>query len=259
MRDSTVCSWSSEAQPHALTSRFKHLNAMHPARNHKVGASLVIAAVLSLGLGHREAQAASPTCGELAAAQGPYDYRTESPSVKFIEGNHFRPEVEALIRGVSGPVGADIDFVLRYIPNHHRALLAMTRLAERRQWQQPQGATYTVDCYYDRALRFRHDDVIARLLFTAYLIKRDRRDEALAQLARATVDAGDNGFTHFNIGLQYLDLRMFDNAADAARRALALGFTRQELVDRLRAAGQWRESPLPAQANAPSDGASAPR
>jgi tetratricopeptide (TPR) repeat protein len=233
---------------------------MYSARSQQFVASLVCAAGLFfLGAGQNEARAADQACGNLAAAQGPYDYRTESHWVKFIEGNHFRPEVEALIRGVSGPVGAEIDFVLRHIPNHHRALLAMTRLSERQQWQRPQGAKYSVDCYYERALRFRHDDVIARLLFTAYLIKRDRRDEALAQLERATIDAGDNGFTHFNIGLQYVDLRVFDKAADAARRALGLGFTRPELIDRLRAAGQWRESPVPDQANAISDGASAPR
>jgi tetratricopeptide (TPR) repeat protein len=233
---------------------------MCSARNHQLVASLVSAAALFLlGVGQQEARAADQACGELSASQGPYDYRTESHWVKFIEGNHFRPEVEALIRGVSGPVGGDIDFVLRYIPNHHRALLAMTRLSERQHWQRPQGAKYSVDCYYERALRFRHDDVIARLLLTAYLIKRERRDEALAHLTQATVDAGDNGFTHFNIGLQYVDLRMFDNAADSARRALALGFTRSELIDRLQAAGKWRESPLPAQADVPSAGASAPR
>lgn len=234
---------------------------MRITASRRVGATLIAAAaLLCLGLGHQEARAAGPSaCGELAAAQGPYDYRTERYWVPFIERNHFHPEVEALIRGASGYIGSDIDFVLRHIPNHHRALLAMTRLSERQKWQQPQGANYTVDCYYERALRFRPDDVIARLLFSAYLIKRDRRDEALAQLARATLDAGDNGFTHFNIGLQYLDLQVFDKAADQARRALALGFTRPDLVDRLRAIGQWSESPPPVQASAPSDGASAPR
>jgi tetratricopeptide (TPR) repeat protein len=232
---------------------------MRFASNHPVGRSLVIAAAICLlASGHQEARA-SGHCGELAAAQGPYDYRTERKWVAFIEGNHFRPEVEALIRGVSGYIGGDIDFVLRHIPNHHRALLAMTRLSERDQWQQPRGATYTVDCYYERALRFRPDDVITRLLFTAYLNKRDRRDEALLHLAQATADAGDNGFTHFNIGLQYVDLRMFDKAADSARRALSLGFPRQDLIDRLRATGHWSESPPPAQASAPSGGASAPR
>jgi tetratricopeptide (TPR) repeat protein len=100
------------------------------------------------------------------------------------------------------------------------------------------------------------DDVIARLLYVNYLVKRGRRDDAIAQLTVAKGFAGDSGFTHYNIGLQYLEIGEFALALEQANRAAALGFERPELWAGLRAAGRWRE-PLAADAVA-SQPASAP-
>jgi hypothetical protein len=226
--------------------------------NHVLAPSKMLrrAAAIALGLClagaaqvEAHAQAAPSICGDLAAAQGPYDYRTERYWVDFIGRNHFPPYVEALIRGKSSYIGGDIDFVLRHIPNHHRALLAMTRLSERGRWTRPAGASYDIDCYFDRAVRFRADDVIVRMLYASYLGKRSRRPEALRQLDIAVTYATDNPFSHFNIGLHYFDLDAFDKAADQARKARAMGFTRPELVDRLRAKGRWQEPPPEADAS----------
>lgn len=197
----------------------------------------------------------SSICGDLAAAQGPYDYRVERYWVTFIERNHFTPLVEAGIRGVSGHPGGDIDFLLRYVPNHPRGLVAMQRLSERMQWNKPPGATYDVECYYDRALRFRPDDVVPRVLYAGYLGKRARLEQALTELSRAVTHAGDNGFSHYNIGLQYVELGQFDKALVQAHRALELEFGRTELRDRLRAAGRWQDPP-PASVPAPASAAS---
>lgn len=219
---------------------------------------LAMGALATMTVSFAAAQPAVSHCGDLANGYGPYDYRTDRDKLPIVDNHHFTPPVEALIRGISGPLGGELDYVLRAFPNHHRALVAMTRLSERSQWQQPQGANWGIDCYYERALRFRPADVIARLLYADYLAKRSRRDEAMAQLARSTGEAGDNGFTHYNIGLQYLGLKQFDKAADQARRALELGFTRPELVNQLRAAGRWQESAPAPEVVAPSAAASGP-
>lgn len=78
-------------------------------------------------------------CGSLNNSFGPFDYRYKT-SVKtelgdahsMVEGAHFTPQIEQLIRGKTAvEPGPDIDYTLRAFPNHHRALLSMSRLALR--------------------------------------------------------------------------------------------------------------------------------
>src|SRR5882672_10328606 len=64
-------------------------------------------------------------CGALPNAYGPFDYRIEHDKLAIVEAYHFTSQVELLIRGQSGALGADLDYTLRAAPNHHRALVAM--------------------------------------------------------------------------------------------------------------------------------------
>ena len=71
-------------------------------------------------------------CGVLENAYGPFDYRTAEREAKvLVEERHFPAVVETLTAGSTGSLAADIDYTLRVFPNHPRALMAMTRLAER--------------------------------------------------------------------------------------------------------------------------------
>ena len=63
------------------------------------------------------------------------------------------------------------------------------------------------------------------------------------QLAIATEHAKDNPLSHFNIGLLYFEMGRHDLALDRAHAALALGYPRQDLVDKLKAVGKWAEPP----------------
>ena len=55
---------------------------------------------------------------------------------------------------MTGSVGGDLDFVVRYSPNHHRALAALVRLALKDKSPQPYGVMLPVECYLLRALEF---------------------------------------------------------------------------------------------------------
>jgi tetratricopeptide (TPR) repeat protein len=184
-------------------------------------------------------------CGTLRSQgqYGPYDYRTaRGESLRLVEGAHFLPDVEALIRGkTSTTAGGDIDYTLRAFPNHHRALIAMTRLSEKEQKAKPVGSHYSIDCWYERAVLFQPDDLTVRMLYAIYLNKNNRQSDAVAQLGYATSFAKDNGFTHYNIGLVYFDMKVYDEALASAHRALALGFSRTGLRDQLNSVGQWKE------------------
>jgi len=192
------------------------------------------------------AQAGPNVCGELGNGYGPFDYRTEHGEPKaLVEGAHFKPQIEALISGKTSDstAGGDIDYTLRAFPNHHRALLAMIRLGEKEKTDKPSGSRYTVECWLERAIRFRPDDGIARMVYVNYLTKKGRVAEATRQLEVVAAATDDNSFTQYNIGMLYFDLKNYDRALTQAHRAMALGFPRTGLRDRLRSVGKWVDAP----------------
>jgi tetratricopeptide (TPR) repeat protein len=209
--------------------------------------------LMSLGVCTQLWAQVDPTTCPLGTPFG--DYLKDKDKVAMSERFHFTPQVESLIRGQSSEaIGADIDFMLINYPNHHRALIAMMRLGEKQKTPQPKGAKYPIDCYFDRAIRFRRDDAVARMLYATYLSKNGRQAEAGAQLEVVAKTADDSPFTQYNIGLIYLEMKDYDRALAQAHKAYELGFPRSELKDRLKSAGRWRE-PEPAAAAA-SDAAS---
>jgi exosortase A-associated hydrolase 1 len=185
---------------------------------------------------------ASSACGPLRTPgqYGPYDYRTDRDKLAIVLGAHFTPEVEALIRGRTGVrPGGDIDYTLRAIPNHHRALIAMMRLGEKEKTPQPSGSRYSIECWFERAVLFRPDDAIVRMIYSSYLNGAGKTTQANAQLDIATVHAKDNALTHNNIGLHYFDLKNYDKALAQAHKALSLGMPKTALQDMLSRVGRW--------------------
>ena len=232
------------------------------------GLGLCLSAALALALAMPAmAQMPSPSaCGDLGnGANGPFDYRNERRDLLMLgEANHFTPGVETLTRGKSSYIiGGDIHFILMMFPNHARALMAMMRLGEKEKSQTTQGALYPVECYFERALRFRPDDNLVRMIYATFLSKNARTPEALQQLEYVTAKAGDNAFTHYNAGLQYFELKQYDKALAQAHAAIALDFPRTELRELLKSVGKWIDpvaAPAPAAsaASAASAAASAP-
>jgi tetratricopeptide (TPR) repeat protein len=172
---------------------------------------------------------------------GPFDYRSaRKEDLKIVQDVHFTSRIEQLQLG-ERVLGDDIGYTLYVFPNHHRALLAMTRLAERDKTDKPQKSTHTIDCWYDRAVRFKPDDTVVRVLYAQYLGKQRRTEEAMQQLGLAVHHAQDNPFSHFNIGLLYFELGNHELALQQAHKAMSLGMQRTDLVDQLKRAGKWRE------------------
>ncbi|MBJ7310860.1 tetratricopeptide repeat protein [Rugamonas sp. CCM 8940] len=198
------------------------------------------------GLG---AAAAPPAhdCGELVRHEpgGDYTNANDRQGLQLVEQFHFTPDVERLVRGSTDTIGGDIAYTLEHFPNHHRALAAMARLALRGKNSRPQGARYTIDCYFDRALRFKPDDAKVRSVFGGYLLAIGQAPAALDQLREAARLEPENATTHYNLGLLYLKQKDYAPARAAAERAYALGFPLLGLKNQLSAAGQWQEPPKP--------------
>lgn len=216
-----------------------------------------LALSLAAAPGLLRAQALTGACGDLANAYGPYDFRHDRDKLSIVLGAHFKPEVEALIRGTtSGTPGGDIDYTLRAIPNHPGALLAMIRLGVKEKTDLPKGVHYTVECWLERAIRFRSDDSVVRMIYATYLSERQRKPEAMKQLEAVEGLAKDNPFTHYNLGMIYADMKEYERALKQAHLAMELGFRQTALRDKLKAAGQWQE-PVAASEPAASDAAAA--
>jgi hypothetical protein len=180
-------------------------------------------------------------CGSLANAYGPFDYRSDKRQLPVVELFHFKPQVENLIKGTTGSIGADIDYTLRAFPNHPRALMAMVRLGDKSRTERPLGTSYTVECYLQRASRFQADDGMVSMIYANYLAKKGRGSEALVYLNRAVESGEGSANLYYNSGLIYFDLKDYVNSLANAHKAYQMGYPLPGLRDKLKKIGKWQE------------------
>jgi predicted Zn-dependent protease len=219
-------------------------------------AALGLSIALAPNLSAAQGVEAAPDCGALEnPAYGPFDYRKAVKQQRdLVENAHFTRGVETLSRQKTGPFGWDIGYTLRAFPNHHRALLSMQHLVDREKRNPATDAVYTIECYYERAIRFVPNDQVVRLLYVNLLINQGRLGPAEQHLDYTIRIAADEPFTQMNAGKLFFDMKRYDRALEQAHKAQSLGFPVQQLKERLTSVGRWVEPP-PA---APASAASAP-
>jgi hypothetical protein len=228
--------------------------------------SALLAALTLLGAAGAGAQTGAEACGNpFVNHYGPWDYRATTPQQRaIVENVHFTPGIESMTRPRNTMIhdmAQDVAYTLGVYPNHHRALLTMVRLSQRWKRDPPPGTDRTVECWFDRAVRYRPDDTVARALYAQFLHQRQRSSEAVAQLDIAVGHAGDNPLSNYNLGLLYLEVGQPDKALQQAHRASALGMTRPDLKLALQKAGRWAEpgaAPTPPASAASSASSAAP-
>jgi tetratricopeptide (TPR) repeat protein len=207
----------------------------------------LIALTCAFGAAHAQGAGINQyACGPLnpPGQFGPYDYRTITSEIRHkVEDYHFTPSVETLKVGNSGALGADIDYTLRAFPNNPRALMSVARYATTKHSEMMNGARYTAECYFERAIRFMPDDPMPHLVYAIYLKDHKRTAEARAHLDEAERLRGDpsNFDFDYNLGLLYYDVGVYDKSLVAAKRAYALGAPLPALMKKLKAAGKWTE------------------
>lgn len=195
-----------------------------------------------------EAMAAKANyCGELRNAYGPFDYRRRAEFTQnfdLVENAHFTAEVENGIKGISSTIGGDLDYTLRAIPNHHRALATLAMLARRErgiEGIQIHGMNYAAECYFIRALRLAPDDGVVHSIYGSYLFSTGQVPQALAILKQGYEYDQENASLNYNLGLIYTKQKVFDKARFHAAKAYAAGFPLPGLKNQLIAANQWEE------------------
>ena len=152
-----------------------------------------------------------------------------------VEEYHFTPEIENLQRGLTGYIPGELDFVLRALPNHYRALAAMGRwqLMNPKMPDSLAGRVYTADCYFRRAIDFRGTDPNLHQLYGIYLHQSGKLADAERQYKTALELGSDNAELFYNYGL--LKFRQGDLAAaqEMAEKAYARGYPLPGLRDML--------------------------
>ena len=138
-----------------------------------------------------------------------------------------------MVKAKTGSIGADIDFLLRYVPNHPRALASLSRLALKENNFKPSGVSIPVECHFLRALAFAPDDPAVLTIYGAFLARTDRPKEALARLKEAEKLDPNNAMLQYNLGLVLVDLGDYAAARNYADKAYAQGISLPGLRDLL--------------------------
>jgi len=191
-------------------------------------------------------QAASkPYCGKLENGDhGPYDYRVAgADKLNVVEQFHFTEQVEAGVAGTSSYLGSDLNYVLRIFPNHSRALNTLIRVAPRAKGGRLQGASYPIECYFERAVRFQPDDGSAWGLYARYLYVVGQEARAFPMLEQAVKLEPDSPAINYNYGLALAKKKEYAAALPYAQKAYARAFPLPGLKQMLKAAGHWQEPP----------------
>lgn len=200
------------------------------------------AAGLALALATTAALAGEIDCGSLQNGYGPFDWTNpvhRRDKIPIVTSAHFTDAVKSLSRGAtSAKPGADLDYTLRAIPNHHEALYVMAQYGIAEKTSRPPGTRWTVECYFDRAKRFKPDDGVVYMIEGIYLHKLDRHEEALKAYEQA-VALSDSPEVHYNLGLLYLDMKRYEDARRHARAAYEKNYPLTGLRRKLQAAGHW--------------------
>jgi hypothetical protein len=146
--------------------------------------------------------------------------------LKIVEDYHFTPEIEGLVRGITGLVPAELDFVLRALPNHHRALVAMAR------WQRLhpklaeslEGRVYTIECYLQRATQVSPKDGRVRMIYATILQQQNKLAEADQQYTLAEEMGMGGAELYYNRGLLKVQIGDVEAARSYAAKAYELGY-----------------------------------
>lgn len=171
---------------------------------------------------------------------GGLDYLDGSEDVRarisLVERHHFTSDVESIRRGSTGPLPKDLEYTLRHIPNHYRALASYARW-EQREPRQARTRPRSAECYFQRAIAFRPQDPQLHMLLAVLYHRMKRSEEARAEYQRAEDMGLGSAELFYNRGLLEFDVGRLELSREYAIRAYGLGFPLPGLKDKLNSKG----------------------
>ena len=213
-----------------------------------LAATLVTTWVASLAPGGWQvARAAEPSRDDMLTAEcgnpfdngtvGPWDYndgedRTNPQKIPIVEKFHLTRDVESLVRGSTGAYALnDLDYTLRAVPNHPRALNAVARYDVEKGGIPPDFRSAA--CWFNRAMRFRPEDGNVYLVYANWQSRKGGLNEALEAYQTAKKLLPRSIEVDYNLGLLYVRMGDYDKALECARVAYAGNYPLQGLRRKL--------------------------
>ena len=193
-------------------------------------------------------------CGPLKVANkhGPFDYNTATEAERqLVERVHFTEHYQAYRKGLSKfqknfdhiieSPAAGFGYTLWAFPNHPLALAAMEDIGFKEKGEYPIGrGSLSVQCYFQRAVKFKPTDPLVRVLFAYYYARRGQADHARSQLSRlSSLDGNMTMNIQVYSAFSYLELKDYEKAREAAKAAYQLGYPFAGLSERLKRLGKW--------------------
>ena len=183
-------------------------------------------------------------CGSLENDYGPFDYTNYDDyknKLPVVEQFHFSYNVEALIKGLSDDIYGDLEYTLFAFPNHHRALVSLSKYEFEVDNAQVLllEKNMSVDCYFQRAIAFKPSDAVVHLIYATYLHKKRYFDKAEIQYNKALALSPSSAEAHYNAGLFFLDSNKLNLAVKHGQKAYELGYPLPGLKNKLIKKGVW--------------------
>jgi tetratricopeptide (TPR) repeat protein len=160
--------------------------------------------------------------------------RAATQALNNVERFHYEPAVKSIQARRYQYAQADLEFILKYFPNHPQALarIGEVSIALRR----PDIAE---DRFNNAIGRYpQHDETY--VIHGIFLHKLGRIERAITEYKRALDINPASAFGHYNLALAYVERNDYVQANVHAQQAYALGVTFPGLKRKLQAAGAWK-------------------
>ncbi len=165
----------------------------------------------------------------------PHDYYESEERRKWAEFHHMKPGIQRMNERNFTSAYNEFDFVLRYLPNHPRALSLMGDLAI--LMNRPDlGESYFKKAFelYPKTMRAENHKDYGRFLYQA-----GKYDDAIQALKKSLEMDPKLSLAHYFLGLTYWATKDHVRANHHAQIVYSRGFPLSELREKLMAANAW--------------------